>query len=250
MPNYRIHTKELILTSETKTVYGILRTPQNRDGRLPAVILSHGYNSSHTDVADMAEALAEKCGMLTFAYDFCGGSLRSMSSGVPTQMSIATEVEDLKTVIEAVRKMEQVDAERIVLYGESQGGFVSALAGTELAGEIAGMVLLYPAFCIPDDWKALREKGLPKEFDFMGMTISDCFYDGLPKEPVFTYIGGFQKPVWIFQGDCDEIVSPDYARRAAAGFPNAELHMVPGEGHGFSKKAREAFVKQICTILA
>lgn len=74
MPKYQVETKELIITNGNKSIYGILRTPLGKPGKLPAVILSHGYNSSHTDVADVAQKLAEERGVLTYAYDFCGGS--------------------------------------------------------------------------------------------------------------------------------------------------------------------------------
>jgi len=75
-------------------------------------------------------------------------------------MSVATEVQDLHGVIDEVKKLDIVDEENICLMGQSQGGVVCAVTAAERAAkaddededcDIAGMVLIYPAFSFITD---------------------------------------------------------------------------------------------------
>ena len=50
----------------------------------------------------------------------------------------------------------------------------------------------------------------------------------------FKNIGGFQKNVLIIHGDKDNIVPLSCSEKAITIYPNAELIVLPSEGHGFS----------------
>ena len=132
---YTIDVKEMPIQLADREIYGRLYVPCKKNGALPCVILSHGYNSCCGDLEDMARSLAE-CGVLAYSYDFCGGSVRSQSSGRSVDMSISSEMDDLNKVIEFIRNLENADNDRIYLYGESQGGF-------EHIGRYMGRVRLY-----------------------------------------------------------------------------------------------------------
>ncbi len=67
-------------------------------------------------------------------------------------MTVFTEKEDLFSVLNTVKAWQHVDSDGIFLFGGSMGGLVSALAAEERSEEIRGMVLLYPAFCVADNW--------------------------------------------------------------------------------------------------
>lgn len=231
---------EMIITVPKGNIYGKAFMPEETEGKIPAVILSHGYNSSHEDVSDLAAALAER-GVFAYAYDFRGGSLSSKSSGSTTEMSVQSEMDDLRAVISHIESLDYVDSEKIYLYGESQGGFVSSLTADE---KIRGLYLLYPAFCIPDNWEG---KTIDGETEFMGMTLSHCFCDGLPQYDVFEHIKKYDGGVKIYHGDSDKLVALSYAQKAAESFKNAELIIFGGEGHGFSSSARRKLVDLICS---
>ena len=232
--------KEITISIENRSIYGKTYTPEGADGKLPAVILSHGYNSSHDDLSDVASALAEY-GVFACCFDFRGGSLSSRSSGSSTEMSIQSEMDDLRAVIEYVDSLDFVDAEKRYLYGESQGGFVSSLVADE---KIKGLYLLYPAFCIPDNWAGRTIEG---EADFMGMPLSNCFCEGLPTYDVFEHIRKYNGAVKIYHGDSDTLVPLSYAQKAAESFKNSELTVFGGEGHGFSSSARKKLIDLICS---
>ena len=57
-----------------------------------------------------------------------------------------------RKIVAYFQKQKDVDKKRIVLIGESQGGLVSALAASELKKQVSNLVLIFPAFCIPDNW--------------------------------------------------------------------------------------------------
>ena len=240
--NYRI--KEMPVGSGESFIYGKAYIPESGD-RLKAVILSHGYNSSHADLEDAAAALAEK-GLFAYCFDFRGGSTRSKSSGSPLEMSVMTEVDDLKRVVKAVKEFDITDGKEVYLYGESQGGFVSALTAADMPEQTAGLFLLYPAFCIPDDWRKIYEKDCPEKIELMGMTISKKFYDELPGYDVFEHIKRYSGRTTIVHGTADNLVSPSYSEKAAKSFPNAKLVLYENEGHGFSAAARKKLVELIC----
>ena len=107
--------KELKITSGDKRIYGMLYEPAG-EGKHPAVLMSHGYNGSHTDWVNEGEYYSRH-GYVVYAYDFCGGSSHSLSSGRSTEMSVLSEKEDLMTVFDYVRKLDNVDPDRIVLFG-------------------------------------------------------------------------------------------------------------------------------------
>ncbi|MCH5349669.1 MAG: prolyl oligopeptidase family serine peptidase, partial [Oscillospiraceae bacterium] len=149
--------------------------------------------------------------------------------------------DDLQTVIAHIGSLDYIDTDNIYLYGESQGGFVSSLTADE---KIKGLYLLYPAFCIPDNWAG---KTLDEDTEFMGMTLSNRFCEGLPKYDVFEHIKKYNGTVKIYHGDSDTLVSLPYAQQAAESFKNAELIVFGGEGHGFSSSARRKLVDLICS---
>lgn len=238
--------EELHCKYDDVDIFGTLYTPDNGREIHPAVILSHGYNCIGEDMQDIAASLAQN-GILAYTFDYCGGSTRSASSGDSVDMSIETEQDNLWHVIMMISEMEAVDIEKVYLYGESQGGFVAALTGAEMPDRIAGMFLVYPAFSIVDQWLAMNPDDMTEPFTFMGsMTLSKTFYDGVPRYDVYEHIKAFTNPVIIYQGDKDPVVGLDYAKRADEAFPDSELIVVEGAGHGFGGKDRTLVKDGVC----
>lgn len=242
---YSVTRTELFINGENGRIFALCFTPQ-AEGKRPAVILSHGYNSSHADLLDYAEALAAY-GFVTLAYDFCGGSTRSKSEGSPLDMSLKTEIADLRAAAAAVKAMDSVDKDKVFLYGESQGGCVSALAAAETPDEFAALALLYPAFCIPDDWSSRR--GMTENIEIMGMTLSPKFVHELPPYDIYERFAQYTKPVLLLHGDADGLVNISYSERAEKAFPNAQLARYSGEGHGFSPRGRAIALARIHNFL-
>ncbi len=242
----KFRTEELHCTYDNVDIFGTLYIPANDVKCHPTVICSHGYNCIGSDMDDIAVRLAET-GVMAYTFDYCGGSTRSRSSGKTTDMSILTEQDNLRRVIDMTGALDIADKDRIYLFGESQGGFVSALTAAEMPQRIAGIFLIYPAFCIPDQWLAMNPEEMREPFAFMGdMMLSKAYYDGVPRYDVFEHISAFDKPVFIYQGDADPVVDISYARRIDKAFPHSVLTVINGGGHGFGEKDRNFVINDIC----
>lgn len=239
--------EELYFTNGENRIYGVVYRPE-ADGKFPTAILSHGYNSSHRDIEDLAALLAEN-GIAAYCYDFCGGSSYSLSDGKSTDMSIKTEISDLKTVIDGICGCGFADSERIFLYGESQGGFVSALTAAEMPERIKALALLYPAFCIPDGWKDRCSPEDPETFMFMNMEISKKFARELPEYDVFEHMEKYGNPTAVYHGKNDTVVDISYSERLAEIMDNCTLTAYDNEGHGFSPVPRADMAKKAAEFL-
>lgn len=227
----------------------MLYIPDNGVSTYPAVICSHGYNCIGNDMRDIAENLA-KNGILAYTFDYCGGSTRSASSGKSVDMSVETEQDNLRHVIDMISAMEAVDSTRLYIYGESQGGFVAALTAAEMPERIAGMFLIYPAFSIVDQWLAMNPNDMKEPFNFMGeMKLSKTFYDGVPRYDVYEHIKAFTNPVIIYHGGMDQLVDVSYAKRINDKFPNSVLTVFDDAGHGFNEKDKAFIIDEVCGYL-
>lgn len=226
--------EELIITSGDKEIYGKIYYPASNK-KCPAVILSHGYNGCHTDFLAECKYFADN-GFIAYTFDFCGGSTRSRSSGKSTDMTIFTERDDLLAVIDYISELKQVDEERVFLLGGSQGGLVSALAAEERTEQVRGMVLYFPAFNIPDDWRRNypNENQIPETVDFWGLNLGRGFFTEMREFDTYENIGDFENEILILHGDKDTIAPLAASRKAIQEYEYAEVVIMYGEGHGFS----------------
>lgn len=216
-----------------RTSHGVLYLP-DAAAPVPAVLMSHGYNGCKTDFDDAARLLAEN-GIASACHTFCGGSTRDESGFPSTDMTLFTEREDCLALVEFLRNHPAIDPTRIFLYGGSMGGMVSVLTSAVIPEQIAGMVLLFPALCIPDNW---REKfptaaDIPDTEDFWGLTLGRVFFTSMRDMTIFDHMN-YPGPVHILQGDKDPVVRLADSERAIRTFADAELTVFPGEGHGFT----------------
>lgn len=241
--------QELNILRGTETIHGRIFIPDG-EGRFPAIIISHGYNGSHMDFEYHCNYFMER-GYLVFAYDFCGGSTRSMSTGETTHMTISSEIADLMAVFDMISNHEKVDASRILLFGESQGGLVTTMVAEQVKERAKAMCLFYPALCIPHDWaqKYPDLSTVPEHFDFWGMELGRGFIEDIRQYDVFEQIGGFEGPVLIIHGDKDPVVDCSYSQRAIQKYKNAKVHIIEGQGHGFDEGAREIALELICQFV-
>ena len=138
--------------------------------KYPIIIFSHGYNGHKSDFDISAKYFAEN-GIGAVCHTFCGGSTRDESGFGTTNMTLFTEKEDLIAIVDEVKRWEQTD--KIFLFGGSQGGMVSAMTAEEIEEDIEGLILLYPAFCIPDNWNERfpRLEDIPDSEELWGMTL-------------------------------------------------------------------------------
>ena len=242
---------QVLIPHHGRTVHATLYLPE-AEGPVPAALMSHGYNGCGTDFTGGAKFLAEN-GVAALTYTFCGGSTRDESGFPTTDMTLYTERDDALALLDYLRAHPAIDPARVTLFGGSMGGMVSVLASQARPADIAGLVLLFPALCIPDNWNSRfpNEADIPETVDFWGMALGRGFFLTLRDMDVFARMPEFAKPVRILQGDKDPIVSMEDSERAVSLYPNASLRVFPGEGHGFTPAAdAEVFRELLAQIRA
>ena len=238
---------------EGLTIAGTIYRREGHKG-IP-LILSHGFLSNQRHMRAYAAPLAQE-GYVVFTYDFCGGALHGKSDGSFEDMSIDTEREDLKAVMAYVAACEDVDAGRLILMGESQGGFVSCLVAAEQPERISKMLLLYPALCIPDDARRGQMRMLrfdPAHIEETLVSRPIRFSAKYPKSAmdidIYAAIKKISCPMLLLHGSEDEIVDVAYAKRAEEANAAVKLVVLQGAGHGFGREEQQQAIGQMVQFL-
>lgn len=213
-------------------IFGMMYYNSTASEKQPAVILSHSSSLTHEAMKGYASAIA-KMGFAAYCFDFCGGSDKSKSDGKTDEMTVFTEVEDLRAVVKTVKSLDYVDSSNVCLLGSSQGGLVSALLADECPDDFAGMILFYPAFNIPEMVKMFSGFGGFGDFGGM-MSMSEAYINSIKDFDVWSHIGKFSKPVCIIHGTADMIVPISNSVKAVGLYPSATLNKIEGANHGFN----------------
>ena len=234
--------EKTMITGSLGNIYGELNVPDTQSA-VPLIILSHGFGGNLIGNRDMAEHFLAK-GFAVYNFDFCGGGMGSRSEGTMLDMTVLTEAADLNAIIDHFKADPRFSA--IYLWGASQGGFVSALVASQRPGDIAKAVLEFPAIVLQDDAKkrANPDGAFPEISHVMGMTISHKYNEAAVSFDLYDLLGAYTGPVLILHGDKDAIVPLRYSEKAVQVFPQAELIVMPGQGHGFMGPAREEAKKR------
>lgn len=218
-------------------IYGKLYIPEG-EGEMPAVILSHSSSLTHASMNSYCIEFASR-GYVAYAFDFCGGSAESRSDGSTLDMTVFTEVEDLKAVLAEISALSYVDETQVYLFGTSQGGLVSALVANDQPESVKGLMLLYPAFNIPELIRKqyASKDEIPETLSSFGgapngRAFAETLYDFDPYEHIAAYTGD----VIILHGSSDFIVNPSYSEKAAEVYSSCELHLIEGANHGFNSE--------------
>lgn len=247
--DYEVESKVIEIPNGENTIYGTFYYPKTEE-KAPLIIMCHGYNGIGDDFRAEGERFAQN-GIATYTLDFCGGSVRSRSTGDTKDMTIFSEKSDLLSAYQYFKAQDSIDTNNIFLFGGSQGGLVTALATEELGDEVAGMALYYPALCIPDNWRETYPETamIPESNEFWGMTLGYDFFASIHDFDVFDAIGKYKNNVLIIHGDEDAIVPLSYSEKASKLYQNAELIVLEHEGHGFQSEAGKVACEDVLEFM-
>lgn len=242
--------EEVWIRNGDRNIYGVLSRPAGRTGKQPVLIVSHGFNGSHEFGKNYFETLNE-LGYQCYAFDFGCGSLGSRTDNNTMEMSIIDECSDLKAVVEHFRNSKDVDPDRIVLLGESQGGLVSALVANDIPDAVDKLILVFPAFCIPENWNQRYPdvNEIPDTTWLWEVPLGRRFFQEIRDMSVFDGMENYDGPVLIVQGDQDPVVSMEDSQRAVGLYEDALLHVITGAGHGFNQEEFHESLDQIRMFL-
>ena len=224
--------KEYTFVSNGKKIYARAYIPDIQ-GPVPLVVYSHGLGASVEHDEEVQKTLA-KSGVAVFSFEFAGGSPSSSpkSEGATTEMSVLTEVQNLRDALQFATSLPFVKADQIYLMGSSQGGFVSALMAQE-ATNLAGVFLLYPAFSLPDDIRSTFPKldEAPETFNLLGTKISKKYLADVYPIDAYEGLGKISAPVHIYHGADDFIISITASKKAVKSLKDARLTTLEDTGH-------------------
>lgn len=238
--------KELVFIKENgMKIRGKAYIPDKGEGKYPTIIFSHGFNAFYKMFEHHAKDFND-AGMNFILFDFIGGSENTSSDGTLEDMTVLTEVDDLKFVISKVSEFDYVDENSLILMGESMGGFVSSYVAAKMPDRFKSIVLWYPAFVIPDD---SRKRFKENDNTCFGLKISPNFNKDSKDIDIFDVIKDYKGPVQIIHGDKDPVVPYSYSVKADEVYDNSSLLIIPGASHGFneeeSKIAKDASIALI-----
>lgn len=247
------------------TIRGMQYFPANfeENGKYPAVIASHGFTGNYTDMTDICREFA-KLGYCAFCFSFCGGGKTAdedsvKSEGATTDMTISTEVEDLITVKNYVKSQTFVDSRELILLGISQGGFVSGLTAAKCGEEIAKLIMIYPALCIPDHARrgclggaGYDPRNVPERIDCGVTVLGKGIHNDVVDMDPYLELSAYQGQVLILQGLEDQVVNYSYAIRAKENYQTGQCHLqlIRNMGHYLNEEQMESALASIRQFLA
>ena len=226
----------------------VLELPQEHDGRR-LVIQLHGFTSEKDRPHNIRAAAAMRdAGFATLRFDLYG---HGKSGGEFKNHTLFKWISNTMAVIHWALDRGYDD---LYLSGHSQGGLVAALAAGMEADRIHGLILLAPAFMIPQgarDGMLLGRRfdpdHIPEEIDVIkGLKLGGDYLRVAQTIHVEDAVDRFRKPVLILHGDQDDTVPPEDSKRFAGRYACCRLTVLEGETHHFDQnpKRMESLIRE------
>jgi uncharacterized protein len=195
---------------------GWLHTPKGK-GPFPALIRTHGWKSSKEGSG--STALVDKFkDMIYLRFDMHG---HGESEGSIEQLDVELCVDDMKSAVDFVSTLKNVDKNKIAVTGSSLGGLTAILTAA-WSEKVALAIPVCPVS------------------DFHPFRIKDIKYENLLKllkvENVYKEVERMNTPMFIIHGDADPVVPISQSIELIKHLKNGVLHVIPGADHVFSKE--------------
>ena len=228
--------QNIIIPDDGISLSAVLETPEGAEGKLPLVIILHGFGSAKNRIHTMqtAETMRE-AGFATLRLDLFG---HGESGG---EFCRHTLYKWIGNTLAAINYMRGLGYTELYLSGHSQGGLVAALAGAMEPDRIRGLILRAPGFLIPEGARSGSLLGYSFDPDRIpdsvalpqGVTLDGDYIRVAQTVYAEAAADRFKGPVLILQGKDDDVVPPETVRPFAARYADCELVEIEGEGHHF-----------------
>ena len=213
-----------------------------RDGEGPAIVLLHGAGHRAAHLSALASSLAERSPARAIVIVEARG--RGMSEGPP--------LDDLESrAAEIIELLERLQSERAILIGHSLGGGLAIEIALRAEAKIAALILIATGARLrvrPEILEAVGRGGLPLDPYSAALNADErarllALEASVPTESALSdwvaadafdrmnEIETITLPSLILVGSDDPMTPPKYARYLESKMPNAELHILEGEGH-------------------
>ncbi|CAM3517628.1 hypothetical protein DESA109040_15140 [Deinococcus saxicola] len=189
------------------TIPGTLSLPNNASGKLPAVLLLHGFASQKDEVGDMYKSLAAKLvaqGIASLRIDFQG----SGDSKIPfEQMTFTNQVSDAQAAFDYLKGRPEVDAARLGLLGFSMGGGVAIKLAANAANPVKSLALWSSTSSrsladieVGSRATAEKEGVVDVDLGFTKIKLGKAFYNSIQNQNLEADIGKFRGNTMLVYG--------------------------------------------------
>ena len=157
-------------------------------------------------------------------------------------MTLSSEVEDAKAMIDYVKSLDYIDSSKIALLGVSMGGAVASMAAGELKDDISTLCLWCPAACVSDHTREGFIQNMPIDeeskkrgyVDLRGLKVGMGFVEDALEIDIYKKALPFEKNVLLVHGDADFIVPIEYSKKYLDIYGNrARLVEIKGANHSY-----------------
>lgn len=244
--------KAIEIKSGDLTLRGMLHTPDAIKGKIPIVLILHGFQGNKTGphfIFVKLSRILESKGIASVRFDF-GGS--GESDGDFINMTLSGELEEAGYMLDYIKTLEFVDKDRIGVIGLSMGGAVASMLAGKRKDEIHALCLWAPAgnmgeivlnYYIGGNYAQFKERGC---YDIEGFLIGEDFVTDVTELDIYQKASDFDKKVLLIHGDHDTIVPLSTSERYLDYYgKKAKLNIISGADHTFDKNVWEAEVNKI-----
>jgi len=244
----------VFLAADGVTVHGQLFERAGGPAKRPAVIFVHGgpprqmllgwhYSDYYANTYAMNQYLASR-GFVVLSVNYRLGIGYGYEFHQPAGAGArgAAEYLDVLAGAEYLKRLPQVDAARIGIYGGSYGGFLTALALARNSDVFAAGVDLHGVH----DWTMERSRGLLTRERFEQAPDNAAALELAWRSSPASAVAGWRSPVLLIHGDDDRNVrfaqTTDLVQRLAARGVAHEVLVIPGDTHHWMRFANAVTV--------
>jgi dipeptidyl aminopeptidase/acylaminoacyl peptidase len=201
---------------------------------LPCVIFCHDGISGISREHRLSSIRLAKAGYAVFSPSYRG------EDGYEGEIEIAKgEVRDVLNAIKMLRKIKQVDGDRIALAGASHGALISMMAAAR-TNDVKAVVAAYGVMDIYKWWDYLKKNNLLGKDRITRQTYGDGPGDrpqSFAIRNAVSFVKDIKCPVLVLQGAKDKIVPPEQAQYAKEALDRekvpSDVRIYPDCLHGF-----------------
>ena len=218
-----------------KTLRGYLDYPENFNGEI--VVFFHGFTGNKSEHAyhfRNFSRILSKDGYASLRMDFSGNG---ESDGEFKDFTFDTMMSEAKQMVEYAFKLEGV--KKVSVLGFSMGGAVASIMSSVYQNRLSKVILWSAAANIREHIRMYFEKGkeLPNGNKLIAtyFELSKEMYDTIEKCYPMEGIEKYTNPVLLCHGRNDQAIDYMFSMRYAVKYPNAQVHIIDGAGHGYDK---------------
>lgn len=233
------------------TLMGVCTIPEGVE-KVPVVVNIHGFGGNKCGYKNLHVQMArelEKIGVACVRFDMYGNG---ESDGEFSDMTFTTLLNDTEDIWNWVKTQEWADLDKLVLAGQSMGGYVAACAAPAI--QPAKLVLQCPGAGM---WNGAYERAVAMEekgiftADVEGLCFTTAFNKDLHQYEPFSTARGYEGPVLLVRGTEDKLVDTATCEKYVEVYGDACTFVeLEGGNHNFSRiPVREALFKTIAEFL-